>query len=492
MSKRAILSFEVPRRSRSATYDAVGNRKTIVTGTGTTNYAYDAADRLTSVTPPVGKPSLALTKRLRCQCPRSLESMAMTRRRREGPTFESVSAAITAERLQSRRQRALLASRRLQAEFDAAKAALRPSSRRAEMETSLEPDADVAKQDFGRAALKRIRVRDALLQVAAEGEAVSVAAVAARLGVSGYLVKRTLREHQIQLPPPVKVEPPHLGSIEARRESVRSELLQMDSEGQLTLFRRVAEILGISPPMVRRGMREQGLDQTDAPKPVLDQPKQRTESRRAVRVHLMRLIEDGKVTSQSDAARQLGVSRQRVHQILAKEGSDFARRVDRPSCRQCGRRLAHPNGRSASDGLCKMCRPPQRVVLTCPDCGAVREAPSSILKTMKSERCVTCSRRRAVRLAIAGAARARLERPRWWFLPTTQSRPRPRQRLALSCLKCGQEREVVRFRARYWRTGLCVSCFRTSRSQLDTYRNLHRQRVDALLAEVQAGPTIKA
>jgi YD repeat-containing protein len=31
---------------------AVGNRKTMVTGAGTTQYAYDAADRLTSVTPP--------------------------------------------------------------------------------------------------------------------------------------------------------------------------------------------------------------------------------------------------------------------------------------------------------------------------------------------------------------------------------------------------------------------------------------------------------
>ncbi len=34
------------------TYDAFGNRKTTVTGAGTTTYAYDAADRLTSVDPP--------------------------------------------------------------------------------------------------------------------------------------------------------------------------------------------------------------------------------------------------------------------------------------------------------------------------------------------------------------------------------------------------------------------------------------------------------
>jgi YD repeat-containing protein len=34
------------------TYDAVGNRKTMVTGASTTQYAYNAADRLTSVTPP--------------------------------------------------------------------------------------------------------------------------------------------------------------------------------------------------------------------------------------------------------------------------------------------------------------------------------------------------------------------------------------------------------------------------------------------------------
>jgi YD repeat-containing protein len=32
--------------------DAVGNRKTMVTGAGTTSYTYDAADRLTLVDPP--------------------------------------------------------------------------------------------------------------------------------------------------------------------------------------------------------------------------------------------------------------------------------------------------------------------------------------------------------------------------------------------------------------------------------------------------------
>jgi YD repeat-containing protein len=31
----------------------MGNRKTMVTGSGTTQYAYDAGDRLTSITPPV-------------------------------------------------------------------------------------------------------------------------------------------------------------------------------------------------------------------------------------------------------------------------------------------------------------------------------------------------------------------------------------------------------------------------------------------------------
>ncbi len=34
------------------TYDGVGNRTTMVTGAGTTQYAYDAADRISSVTPP--------------------------------------------------------------------------------------------------------------------------------------------------------------------------------------------------------------------------------------------------------------------------------------------------------------------------------------------------------------------------------------------------------------------------------------------------------
>jgi hypothetical protein len=228
----------------------------------------------------------------------------MVRRGKEGPTFESVSAAIAGARLQSRLQRRLAEGRLSQAEFDAALVKVQRDTRSGETETSRETDSGAAKVDFGRGASKRIRVRDALLRLAAEGEVVSVAAVAGRLGVSIYLVKRMLREHQIQLPQPAKVEPTDLGSGEPRRESGRSELLQMDSEGRLALFRRVAEILGISSPMPRRGTREHGVEQTDAPKPALEQPKRREDSRRAVRASLMRLIEDGKVTSQSDAARE--------------------------------------------------------------------------------------------------------------------------------------------------------------------------------------------
>jgi hypothetical protein len=52
----------------------------------------------------------------------------------------------------------------------------------------------------GPAALKRIRVRDALLRLAGEGRFISRGKVAEMLGVSDYLVKRMLREHGIVLP----------------------------------------------------------------------------------------------------------------------------------------------------------------------------------------------------------------------------------------------------------------------------------------------------
>jgi hypothetical protein len=108
---------------------------------------------------------------------------------------------------------------------------------------------------------------------------------------------------------------------------------------------------------------------------------------------LLGLVREGKVKSQSEAARLLGVSRQRIHQIVAREGIGlrFQPNSQALTCRQCGRRLKHPNGRSAVDGLCRYCRGSSKVMVTCPACGKAKEMFRSDYKRVKSDFRRTCA-----------------------------------------------------------------------------------------------------
>jgi predicted HTH domain antitoxin len=219
-------------------------------------------------------------------------------------------------------------------------------------ETSSESRLEEAKPWYGPAALKRLRVRDALLRIAVEGQYVSLAKAAEMLGVSEYLVQRAVREHGIVLP----VRPNAISATKSRhrssdgpaalkRERVRDGLLRLHREGRLTSRVKAAELLGVSDQLIRRILSEEGLE--------LNTPPVR---RGPARIRLLGLVKEGKVNSLTEAALQLGVTRQRVQQMLAAEGINIPRREFASQCRQCGRRLRSPEGSNAFDGLCGRCR----------------------------------------------------------------------------------------------------------------------------------------
>ena len=108
---------------------------------------------------------------------------------------------------------------------------------------------------------------------------------------------------------------------------------------------------------------------------------------------LRQLIEQGLVLSQADAVRLLGVSRQRVSQLVKRHGIklDRARRPRRLRlvCQAC-RREYTPGARSG-EGVCWRCnRKPNRVVLRCESCGAEREVMPSKAKVRKTNLCKRC------------------------------------------------------------------------------------------------------
>jgi transposase-like protein len=108
---------------------------------------------------------------------------------------------------------------------------------------------------------------------------------------------------------------------------------------------------------------------------------------------LRALIAEGRVQSQADAVRILGVSRQNISQFVKKHGIQLARAVRprraRPVCQAC--RKEYTPGVRSGDGLCFRCnRKPNRVVLRCESCGAERSVTPSAAKERKTDLCKTC------------------------------------------------------------------------------------------------------
>ena len=107
---------------------------------------------------------------------------------------------------------------------------------------------------------------------------------------------------------------------------------------------------------------------------------------------LRQLIAQGRVQSQADAVRILGVSRQNISQLVRKHGIQLARAVRprraRPVCQAC--RKAYTPGVRSGDGLCFRCNREPNRVLRCESCGAEREVIPSKARTRKTGLCKAC------------------------------------------------------------------------------------------------------
>ena len=102
--------------------------------------------------------------------------------------------------------------------------------------------------------------------------------------------------------------------------------------------------------------------------------------------------------SQTEIARMLNVSRQRISQLVAQFGVTTlqSHRKPPPRCRSCGKELALYQKRKTS--LCAAClRSQQRAerrrkyTRACPDCGQVKLLATGNFKAQKSMYCIRCA-----------------------------------------------------------------------------------------------------
>jgi hypothetical protein len=122
-----------------------------------------------------------------------------------------------------------------------------------------------------------------------------------------------------------------------------------------------------------------------------------------IRAALERLLDEGRVSSQAEAARLLGVTRQAVNKAVLAYGLDLGQektpRPHKATCRSCGRRFA-PTLRSA-DGVCDLCRsgaPTGARTVVCPRCGFSRRLSASSVRQRKTALCKACQSRMPRRL----------------------------------------------------------------------------------------------
>ena len=161
------------------------------------------------------------------------------------------------------------------------------------------------------------------------------------------------------------------------------------------------------------------------------------------------LLANGAVQSQAEAARALGLSRQRIHQLVR----DHHLTLRKPSglvtfrCARCGKELTrqasslltlkHPN-------LCLSCSRQQRrhrITVTCQRCGTERRYPLSVARRLTSGLCRRC-----------------------W----ASSLPRPvptAPRVNVVCPVCGSERLYREKRAAKLKTSLCQKCYLSRQSR---------------------------
>ena len=152
------------------------------------------------------------------------------------------------------------------------------------------------------------------------------------------------------------------------------------------------------------------------------------------------LIARGEVHTQADAARALGISRERVRQLVRDHDLDLGRlpTLFRFRCQQCGtkvRRKLAMIDRLKYPHLCGACGRKQRaraslVTVTCTNCGAEREYEKYNASLLTSGLCLKCYRP-------------------------------PSRKVTVACSASGRERTKTFGDLKYVKTSLCATCYRS-------------------------------
>lgn len=163
----------------------------------------------------------------------------------------------------------------------------------------------------------------------------------------------------------------------------------------------------------------------------------------ATLLKLKGLLANGTVQSQAEAARALGLSRQRIHQLVR----DHDLTLRKPSglvtfrCARCGKELTKQRSSLATlkhPNLCESCSRAQRrdsITVTCQRCGTERRYRPSVVRRLTSGLCRRC----------------------WASSLPTPARTAPRVNVV--CPVCGAERLYREKRAAELKTPLCQMCY---------------------------------
>lgn len=190
---------------------------------------------------------------------------------------------------------------------------------------------------------------------------------------------------------------------------------------------------------------------------------------------LMEVIDKKEVKNQAEAARVLGISRERIRQLVNKHSLDLKRpgpHVGYP-CEQCGARIIRKREqlkRHRYPMLCSACarrqQPRNRVIMTCRDCGRQKEFRPSYAKHLITGLCNRCWGKRSPR-RVAGT--------------------KPLPRTSVRCPVCGKERVYSVKVAKKLRSPICRQCWHnrgrgkgiTYQTWLDSQKGLPQQSPSA-------------
>ncbi len=160
---------------------------------------------------------------------------------------------------------------------------------------------------------------------------------------------------------------------------------------------------------------------------------------------LVELLATKPVRTQAEAGRILGISRERVRQLVGALGLELNQRRAKiaGTCRTCGagtlRSAAELRGLRYPD-VCEWCvhqqRPRALVVVACRKCGRARYCDSSAAKKRVGSLCRWC-----------------------WEKGDGTPRKRDRTAVMVECGRCGRQREYATWSAKRLTSGMCRDCW---------------------------------